>query len=257
MFKDHKNLLLKFDKISFGYKKNKPIISEASFSIFKNEYVCIIGSNGCGKSTLIKILAGLLKPWSGSIIFNNELISKNNIKKLKDQVGIVFDNTENQFIGLSPEDDIAFGLENQCIDRKKMKTIIDNVSKYVGVYDLLKSDINNLSGGQKQLVAITSVLATNPQIIIFDEATSMLDNRSKIKINDLILSLKNNKHKTIINITHDMDEAIKADRIIVINEGKVALIGTPQQVLTNKKIESFFIDKPFVYKFNEMLNDEK
>lgn len=257
MFKSTKNIILKFDKLNFGYSKNKQILFDVSFSICENEYVCIIGANGCGKSTVAKILSGLLKPWNGSIILNNEIITKKNVNKLKNKTGIIFENPINQFIGLSVEDDIAFGLENQCIDREKMQDIIDSTSKYVGTHELLKDSVHSLSGGQQQLVAITSVLAMDPEIIIFDEATSMLDGQSKTKINELILSLKNNKHKTVISITHDMEEAVKADKIIVMNKGKIVLIGTPDQVFTDPRLEGLSLDKPFAYKLNQRMNDEK
>ncbi|XQP55051.1 MAG: energy-coupling factor transporter ATPase [Mycoplasmoidaceae bacterium] len=257
MFKDTPKILLKFDKVNFGYEKNQPILFDVSFSILENEYVCIIGANGCGKSTVGKIIAGLFKPWNGSIIFKDQIITKKNVKQLKDKTGIVFENPNNQFIGSSVEDDIAFGLENQCVARERMQCIIEDTAKYTGTFDLLKSDVNSLSGGQKQLVAITSVMAMNPELIVFDEATSMLDNKSKNKINELILSLKNKKHKTIVNITHDMDEAAKADKIIVMNQGKVILIGTPNQVFNDSKLESLSLDKPFVYKLNQRINNAK
>lgn len=257
MFKDTPKILLKFDKVNFGYEKNQPILFDVSFSILENEYVCIIGANGCGKSTVGKIIAGLFKPWNGSLIFKDQIITKKNVKQLKDKTGIVFENPNNQFIGSSVEDDIAFGLENQCVARERMQSIIEDTAKYIGTFDLLKSDVNSLSGGQKQLVAITSVMAMNPDLIVFDEATSMLDNKSKNKINELILSLKNKKHKTIVNITHDMDEAAKADKIIVMNQGKVILIGTPNQVFNDSKLESLSLDKPFVYKLNQRINNAK
>lgn len=257
MFKDTSKTLIKFDKVNFGYEKNKPILFDVSFSILENEYVCIIGANGCGKSTVGKIIAGLLKPWNGSLIFKDQIVTKNNVKELKEKTGIIFENPNNQFIGSSVEDDIAFGLENQCVARERMQSIIEDTAKYIGTTDFLKSDVNSLSGGQKQLVAITSVMAMNPDLIVFDEATSMLDNKSKNKINELILSLKNSKHKTIVNITHDMDEAAKADKIIVMNQGKVVLIGKPSQVFNDSRIESLSLDKPFAYKLDQRINNAK
>ncbi|MBQ0045351.1 MAG: ATP-binding cassette domain-containing protein, partial [Mycoplasma sp.] len=170
MFKDNKDILIELKNVCFGYEPKQRILSNVSFSIRKNEHVCIVGSNGCGKSTLVKILAGLFKPSSGTILFKNKIVTKQNVKSLKKASGIIFENPDNQFIGLTVQDDIAFGLENQCVERNKMQPIINKVAKYVGVFDLLKSSPKQLSGGQKQLVAIASVLATGPEFIIFDEA---------------------------------------------------------------------------------------
>lgn len=252
MFKTKSKTLIRFDKVSFGYEPKKLILSNVSFSIEKNEHVCIIGANGCGKSTVAKMLVGLFKPRSGSIIFNNKVIDKTNVRTLKNQTGIVFENPDNQFIGLTAQDDIAFGLENQCVPHNKMQTIINNVAKYVDVIDLLKSSVKDLSGGQKQLVAIASVLAMNPELIVFDEATSMLDAQAKNKINNLISSLLTKKHKTIVTITHDMDEAAKADKIIVMSKSKVAMVGSPKQIFSSNKLKGLSLDKPIAYKLGRM-----
>lgn len=253
MSKPNKNTLIQFDKVVFGYQPEKLILSNVSFSIEKNEHVCIIGANGCGKSTIAKILVGLFKPRSGSIIFNGKTITKENVKLLKNASGIIFENPDNQFIGLTPQDDIAFGLENQCVEHNKMQSIIDEVARYVGITDLLKSDLTKLSGGQKQLVAIASVLAMNPELIVLDEATSMLDAQAKQKVNNIVSSLLSKKHKTIVSITHDMDEAAKADKIIVMNKGKVVMVGKPQEVFVSKQLSGLSLDKPFAYKLAQKL----
>ena len=248
-----KHTLIALDKVDFGYEPKKPILHDVSFSINKNEHVCIIGANGCGKSTLVKLIVGLFKPHTGNIYFNNELINNTNVQKLKNATGIVFENPDNQFIGLTVQDEIAFGLENHCVPREKMQAIINTVAKYVGITNLLPSATKNLSGGEKQLVAIASVLATNPQLIIFDEVTSMLDARAKNKINNLKDLLVKNKHKTVISITHDMDEAAEADRIIVLNKGRVVLDGKPEQIFNSKKLLSLSLDKPFDYKIAQKI----
>ncbi len=248
MSKSNSKTFLEFKNVCFGYKPNQHILNNVSFSIEENEHVCIIGANGCGKSTLVKIIVGLFKPTKGQIIFNNKIVTKQNVKELKSSSGIIFENPDNQFIGLTVQDDIAFGLENQCVSRKHMQPIINNVAKFVGIQDLLLCSTNALSGGQKQLVAIASVLAMNPKLIVLDEVTSMLDNEAKTRVNNLVELLKTKKHKTIVSITHDMDEAAKADRIIVLNKGKVVLNGKPQEVFNNKLLTSLSLDKPFSYK---------
>ena len=251
MFKTNK-AILKFKNVSFGYKPKQLVLSNISFSIFENEHIAIIGSNASGKSTLGKVIAGLFKPLSGSIYFKGEQISKENVTKLKQSIGIVFENPDSQFIGITVQDDIAFGLENQMVPHAEMQKIINTCAKYTGIFDLLKFSPFNLSGGQKQLAAITSVIAMKPEIIVFDEVTNMLDNKSKQQINSLINLLKNKHHKTIISITHDMDEALRADRIIVMNKGKIVLIDTPSKVFS-KNIEYFLLDKPFTFKLSKEL----
>lgn len=255
MSKQANNTLIQFENIVFGYDNKNIILNDVSFNLKRHEYVCIIGANGCGKSTLSKVLVGLLKPKSGNIIFDGETINKKNVSLLRRESGIILENPDNQFIGLSVEDDIAFGLENQCMPRDLIKTTIDETSKFVGIYDLLKASPLSLSGGQKQLVAIASVLAMKPELIVFDEATSMLDAKSKHLINDLMLTLK--KSKTIVSITHDMDEAARADRILVMNKGKIVLSGTPKEIFNNPMLSQLSLDKPFEYKLNQEINYEK
>lgn len=246
MFKTIKKPILEFKNVCFGYEPKQNILSDITFSIFENEHIAIIGSNACGKSTLAKLIVGLFKPHSGYIYFKKQRIDKSNINKYRRACGIIFENPDAQFIGTSVQEDIAFGLENQMVPHDKMQSIIDKSAKYTGITDLLKSSPLDLSGGQKQLVAITSVLAMDPEIIVFDEVTSMLDNQSKHTINSLINSLKKRPHKTVISITHDMDEAMQADRIIVMNQGKIVSIDKPKEIFT-KDLDSLSLGKPFVF----------
>lgn len=256
MLKQQPTTILEFKNVSFGYEPKTTILSNISFSLNEKEHICIIGANGCGKSTLVKLVVGLFKPRSGSIYFKSKLVDKNNVNDLKKACGIIFENPDNQFIGLSVQDDIAFGLENKCVPREKMQPIIDKVAKYTGITEYLKSSTKDLSGGQKQLVALSSILALNPQIIVFDEVTCMLDSKSKNKVNNILSSLKTNQNKTIITITHDMDEAAKADRVIVMNGGKIVMVGKPQQIFSSSKLNSLSIDKPFVWKLANRFNSK-
>ncbi|XQP55935.1 MAG: ATP-binding cassette domain-containing protein [Mycoplasmoidaceae bacterium] len=245
--------LIEFSHINFGYKKDNPILYDVSFSINENEHICIVGPNGCGKSTLGKLIVGLLKPQSGSIIFKDKEVNKFNINELRSCSGAIFENPDNQFIGLSVQDDIAFGLENQRVLHKDMQPKIDEIAKFVGISDILTQSVKNLSGGQKQLVAIASILVMNPKLIVFDEVTSMMDASAKNKIDKLILSLKTKK-KTIVTITHNMDDAMKADRIIVMDQGRIICIDKPNKVFANPLLNTLSLDKPFIYRLADQLH---
>lgn len=223
--------------LSFSYNKKKSnVLNNISFDIKKNDYVCIIGHNGSGKSTLSKLIMGLLDKNNGSIHINGILLNHKSLSEIRKYIGIVFQNPDNQFIGSSVQDDIAFGLENSCVKPNDMPKIIQNVAKIVGIDHLLKEEPENLSGGQKQKVAIASVLALNSSIIIFDEATSMLDPQGKIEIKRKMLDLKKTQNKTIISITHDMEEIINADQILVMNKGSLIINGTLNEVISKKAL---------------------
>jgi energy-coupling factor transport system ATP-binding protein len=245
---------IEFHHVTFGYTTKVTNLDNISFEINDNEYVCIIGHNGSGKSTLSKVLMGLLQPRSGYIRLFDQEINKANLKYLRDNIGIVFQNPDNQFIGLTVEDDIAFGLENRKVDPAKMKAIIDQVAKIVNVQDLLEFEASRLSGGQKQRVAIASVLAVNPKIIIFDESTSMLDPKAKQDLKNLMLVLKNKFNKTIISITHDMEEVINADRVIILKSGQLVKSGTPKEIFEDQEyLKGLSLDVPFTLQLSQSL----
>jgi energy-coupling factor transport system ATP-binding protein len=237
---------VEFQNVTFGYTSKVTNLDNVSFEIYENEYVCIVGHNGSGKSTLSKVLTGLLQPRSGTIKLFNQLINKNNIKHLRDNIGIVFQNPDNQFIGLTVEDDIAFGLENRKVDSARMRDIIVSAAKMVNVDNLLTFEANKLSGGQKQRVAIASVLAINPKVIIFDESTAMLDPKAKRELKNLMLVLKNQFNKTVVSITHDMEEVTSADRVIIMNGGKLLKSGNPKEVFEDREfLQTISLDVPF------------
>jgi energy-coupling factor transport system ATP-binding protein len=249
------NKAVQLENIVFGYTDNEVNLDNVSVDIFENEYICVIGHNGSGKSTLSKVLTGLLKPRSGSIKLFNTPITKYNIKHLRDNIGIVFQNPDNQFIGLTAEDDIAFGLENRKVDPKMMKSIIDEVAVVVNIQHLLNKDAAKLSGGQKQRVAIASVLAINPKIIIFDESTSMLDPKAKAELKKLMVILKRNLNKTVISITHDMEEVVNADRVLIMNKGKVLKLGPPKEIFEDKEfLKNISLDIPFNLQLSKELS---
>lgn len=245
--------MIKVNNLKFKYSEaNNFAIDDISFEIPTGKYIAILGHNGSGKSTFSKLLVALYKPTSGTIEVDGITISKKTIKRIRKKIGIVFQNPDNQFIGATVEDDIAFGLENKRISRDKMQKIVLKYASKVGMGKHLNKEPQALSGGQKQRVAIASTLALDPEIIIFDEVTSMLDPKGKREVISLIKEVQKDKNKTLISITHDMDEAILADQVIVFSQGKVVATGSPSKILKNKKItELAKIDAPFIYKISK------
>jgi energy-coupling factor transport system ATP-binding protein len=226
--------IVEFCDITFGYTPAMINLNNVSFKIYPNEYVCVIGHNGSGKSTISKVLSGLLTPQKGYLKIHNQKIDRSNIHLIRQKVGMIFQNPDNQFVGLTVEDDVAFSLENHRILPQNMQSIINIVTKATGVNSLLKVEPSNLSGGQKQRVAIASVLSVDPEIIIFDESTSMLDPNAKEDLKSLILDLKNKYNKTIISVTHDMEEITKCDKLIVVNHGKILKIAPPEEIFQDR-----------------------
>ena len=221
--------------LSFGYDKEKKVIHDASFAIEAGSYTTIIGHNGSGKSTIAKLMIGLLESDSGVITVDDLELSEANIHEIRDRIGIVFQNPDNQFIGASVADDIAFGLENHQVPSEEMQDIIEEFADRVHMRKFLNSEPTKLSGGQKQRVAIAGVLAMKPQIIIFDEATSMLDPQGKAEINALIQDIHAKSNLTIISITHDIEEVAHSDHVIVLDQGNIVLDGTPEEVLFHEQ----------------------
>ncbi|WP_029608712.1 energy-coupling factor transporter ATPase [Mycoplasma simbae] len=248
--------MIKVKDLVFKYPDaDKNAIDGISFEIPDGKYVAILGHNGSGKSTFSKLLVALYKPLSGSIEINGTVISASTLKQIRQKIGIIFQNPDNQFVGASVEDDIAFGLENKRVEREKMKPIIDELAEKVGMKKYLTREPHLLSGGQKQRVAIASVLALDPEVIIFDEVTSMLDPVGKRQVLSLIREIQAKREKTLISITHDMDEAILADYCLVFSQGKIIAQGSPKDILNNKEvIEIAKIDSPFIYKLSEKIS---
>lgn len=240
--------------LSFGYDEDTLTIDDISFSIEKGSYTTILGHNGSGKSTIAKLLMGLLEKKSGEIVIGGIPLTEETLNQVRSQIGIVFQNPDNQFIGATVRDDIAFGLENNCVDPALMDDIINEYAKKVNMYEFLDHEPTKLSGGQKQRVAIAGILAMSPSIIILDEATSMLDPRGKNEINALVHQLNKDKNMTIVSITHDIEEAALSDYVILLSDGHVVDEGKPEDVLMKKdEIERLSLDIPFAYKVSEGL----
>lgn len=249
---------IKATDIKFGYETEKEVLHGVSFQVPAGSYVSIIGHNGSGKSTLAKLIIGLLEAQSGSIEIFKEKLSEDTVNEIRRRVGIVFQNPDNQFIGATVRDDIAFGLENRAVEREKMDAIINNAAHVVGMEDFLEKEPTNLSGGQKQRVAIAGVIAMNPDIVIFDEATAMLDPRGKKEIHQVIAKMRDNHpNLTILSITHDIEEAYLSDYILVLSGGNVLLEGSPDEVFSQEEILlKNNLDIPFFYKMKKSLIEQ-
>ena len=242
------------NNLSYSYDGEHDAVSNVSFNIEKGSYTTIIGHNGSGKSTIAKLLVGLLEKKSGTIQIEDLELNQDNLINIRNKIGIVFQNPDNQFIGSTVRDDIAFGLENHCVEQKDMDPIINEYAAKVNMTDFLDSEPTHLSGGQKQRVAIAGVLAMHPDIIIFDESTSMLDPQGKDEIKKFIYHLHENKELTIISITHDIEEVSSSDHVIVMNDGKVVMDGKPDDVLyRTDELVKIQLDVPFALKLQSAL----
>lgn len=239
----------------FSYSGNDMTVSDVSFSVEKGSYTTIIGHNGSGKSTVAKLLAGLLEKRSGTINICGYELNEKNLTEIRRRIGIVFQNPDNQFIGSTVRDDIAFGLENHCVEREKMDEIIETFARKVGMSKYLDKEPGNLSGGQKQRVAIAGVLAMAPEVLIFDEATSMLDPQGKDEIKKVIRSLHDESGLTILSITHDIDEVAGSDSVLVMDHGKLVLTGTPAEIFSDQdRLNRMRLDIPFSAQLIRSLN---
>lgn len=238
---------IRFSHVYFSYEQNKDVveaskctINDVSFTINKGEYVALIGHNGSGKSTIAKIIVGILEAFidgneNDGVYIDGIKMTENNYQSLQKKIGMVFQNPDNQFIGSTVQDDIAFSLENVAMPYDQMKVLVEEYSKKVGMYEYLSREPSSLSGGQKQRVAIAGTLVRHPEILVLDEATSMLDPQGRNDIRTLIRNMKKeNPDLTIISITHDIEEAYQSDHVIVINKGKVVKEGTPDDVFSDE-----------------------
>ncbi len=227
---------VKFNNVNFAYDEESRVLKEFNLTINDSEMVAILGHNGSGKSTIAKIMMGLLEIESGEIYLNDKLLSVDTIEECRNHMSIIFQNPDNQFVGVTVKDDIAFGLENKNLSREEMLERIHKYLKLVSMEEFIDRAPEELSGGQKQRVAIAGALAMESELMIFDESTSMLDPKGTKEVNEMIKKIKNEENKTIIVITHNLEEASYADRIVVLNEGVIVADGTPQEVFKNKKV---------------------
>ncbi|HAR5178992.1 TPA: energy-coupling factor transporter ATPase [Staphylococcus aureus] len=255
---EDKNSVIVFKNVSFQYQSDASFtLKDVSFNIPKGQWTSIVGHNGSGKSTIAKLMIGIENVKSGEIFYNNQTITDDNFEKLRKDIGIVFQNPDNQFVGSIVKYDVAFGLENHAVPHDEMHRRVSEALKQVDMLERADYEPNALSGGQKQRVAIASVLALNPSVIILDEATSMLDPDARQNLLDLVRIVKSEHTITIISITHDLSEAMEADHVIVMNKGTVYKEGTAIEIFDHaEELTTIGLDLPFPIKINQMLGHQ-
>lgn len=246
--------LIKFDNVSFSYEtedengnpKTEKVLENFNFSIEEGSFVAILGHNGSGKSTVAKLTNGILFADEGTVTVDSILARDDDtIYDIRKTVGMVFQNPDNQIVSSIVEEDVAFGVENIGIPSDECRKRVDEALKTVGMYEYRLRTPSKLSGGQKQRVAIAGIIAMKPKCIVLDEPTAMLDPSGRKEVIDTVMKLNREEGITIVLITHYMDEAVKADRVVVMDDGKIKLDGTPEQVFSDtNKIKSLSLEVP-------------
>ena len=237
---DVQHLKYKYDNHVEDY-----ILKDVTFHVKQGEWLSIVGHNGSGKSTTIRLIDGLLEAESGEIIIDGDELTLENVWEKRRHIGMVFQNPDNQFVGATVEDDVAFGLENQGMDYQTMFDRVQEALDIVGMQDFKEREPARLSGGQKQRVAIAGVVALRPDIVILDEATSMLDPEGRLELIQTVKKIKDQHGMTVISITHDLDEVALSDRVLVMKEGQVESTSTPSELFSRADLEDLGLDEPF------------
>ncbi len=250
--------IIKVEDVFFQYPDQKEYaLKGISLDVKAGEWLAIVGHNGSGKSTLAKMLNGMHFPGEGTVEVDGVSLQEETVWDIRSKIGMVFQNPDNQFVGATVEDDVAFGLENHGIPYETMVTRVKDALKSVNMEDFLVQEPHHLSGGQKQRVAIAGVIALQPDIIILDEATSMLDPKGRKEVLETVRVLKEKENLTVISITHDLEEATKADRMVVLNQGTVFKEGSPEEIfLLEDELTKLGLDSPFTVKLAGALKRE-
>ena len=244
-----KNVSFRYDKTVEEYQ-----IDTVSFHVKQGEWLSIVGHNGSGKSTVVRLIDGLLEAESGEIYIDGKQLTRETIWEIRSKIGIVFQNPDNQFVGATVEDDVAFGLENQGIPRGEMLQRVEKAIDQVGMLEFKDREPSRLSGGQKQRVAIAGIIALRPTIIILDEATSMLDPEGREDLMAVMRELQKKFQLTIISITHDLSEIALSDRTLVFQNGKLESSMTPRELFSRNDLNEIGLDKPFSKQVQESLS---
>ena len=249
--------IIKLENIQYRYTENQEslVLNGVYLTVNKGEWVTIIGPNGSGKSTLTKVINGLVIPNNGQVTIRGVEMTEDNLWEVRKKIGMVFQNPENQFVGATVEDDVAFGLENLGMPLADMKELVKEALQKVGMWELRDREPALLSGGQKQRVAIAGIIATRPDILILDEATSMLDPYARQEVFKTIKELKAQEDLTVLSITHDISEALESNRIVVMDNGKIVDVGTPEEIFSyGEKLIDLGLELPFSERLKASLN---
>lgn len=253
--------ILSLNAVTFSYAPEEPnsknAVDNVSFSISKGQWIAIVGHNGSGKSTIAKLMNGLLAPTSGEVRFDRDVLTEDNLWDVRSQMGMVFQNPDNQFVGATVQDDVAFALENSGVAFDDMVKRVHESLAQVKMDGFLNHEPHHLSGGQKQRVAIAGALALRPKLLILDEATSMLDPQGRIEVLQTVQQLRRETGLTVISITHDLEEAMLADRVLFMNGGKKFAEGTPTEIFAlGDELTALGLDLPFAMKVSRLLQQQ-
>ena len=242
--------------LSFRYKESQEYydVKDITFHVKRGEWLSIVGHNGSGKSTTVRLIDGLLEAESGEIVIDGQRLTEENVWNIRRQIGMVFQNPDNQFVGATVEDDVAFGLENQGLSRQEMKKRVEEALDLVGMLDFKKREPARLSGGQKQRVAIAGVVALRPAILILDEATSMLDPEGRRELIDTVKGIRKDYDMTVISITHDLEEVAMSDRVLVMKKGEIESTNSPRDLFSRNDLDQIGLDDPFANQLKHSLS---
>lgn len=242
--------------LSFRYKENQNYydVKDITFHVKRGEWLSIVGHNGSGKSTTVRLIDGLLEAESGEIVIDGQRLTEENVWNIRRQIGMVFQNPDNQFVGATVEDDVAFGLENQGLSRQEMKKRVEEALDLVGMLEFKKREPARLSGGQKQRVAIAGVVALRPAILILDEATSMLDPEGRRELIETVKGIRKDYDMTVISITHDLEEVAMSDRVLVMKKGEIESTSSPRELFSRNDSDQIGLDDPFANQLKHSLS---
>ena len=256
-----KREIISLQEVTFTYTEEdtnvRPAVNNVSYTVYEGEWVAIVGHNGSGKSTLARLMNGLLFPQTGKVQIFGEALTEQNLWEIRSKMGMVFQNPDNQFVGATVQDDVAFALENNGIPFEEMVERVQQSLEKVKMSDFMNSEPHHLSGGQKQRVAIAGAIALQPRILLLDEATSMLDPQGREEVLSTVHQLRVETDLTVISITHDLEEALLADRVIMMNQGEKYAEGTPEEIFQRgQELVDLGLDLPFAMNMSRLLREQ-